>query len=185
MSSDNTSSVGGPVAVAGDIASDPIPAIRSLAADGEASVRRLRSAHIPQHVGMAAACRALAVEIPRALNAQVDADLKSGALGQRWDAIRASVSGEPDPTLTAIALLLREQGRAVMRHLIRRDKEWVADAHRLEGQADALEAQVQQLRGLLAIPTAAKGEEITLDAAPASAGELDARTPTEAGEGTR
>lgn len=185
MSGENTDPAGRRLTATADGASDPIGAIRSLTAESEASVRQLRSAHIPQHVGMAAACRALAVELPRALNAQVDADLKSGMLGQRWDAIRASVSGEPDPTLTALALLLREQGRAVMRHLIRRDKEWVADVHRLEGQADALEAQVQRLRGLLAIPTAVKGEEITLDAAPPGVGELDARTTTEMGEGTR
>src|SRR5262249_23699650 len=83
-----------------------------------ARVRRLRSAQIPQHIGMAAACRALAVELPRALTAQLDADLASGVLAQRWEAVRAAAaepgaSGDIDSTLFALALLLREQGRAV------------------------------------------------------------------------
>lgn len=138
-------------ATADGVSDEPIRSIRALTAETEASVRRLRSAQIPQHVGMAAACRALAVELPRALAAQIDEDLGSGVLAQRWEAARTAAaapgaSGELDSTLAALALLLREQSRAVMRHLIRRDKEWAADAYRLEGQAAALEAQVHQLR---------------------------------------
>jgi len=126
------------------------PLIRAMAAENAVLLQRLRGTQIPQHVGMAAACRALAVELPRVLAAQIEADLQSGALAQRWEAARAAAavpgaSGELDSTLTAVALMLREHGRAVMRHLIRRDKEWSADAYRLEGQAVALESVIQRL----------------------------------------
>jgi hypothetical protein len=175
---------------AADVASDPLGSIRALAAENDASVRRLRSAQIPQHVGMAAACRALAIELPRALAAQVDADLNSGVLAQRWEAVRAAAaetgaSGEFDSTLAALALLLREQGRAVMRHLVRREKEWAADAYRLEGQADALEAQLQQLRRVAGtFPTVHAGER-SLDAPPQVVAELEASATAEPAAGAR
>jgi hypothetical protein len=126
------------------------PLIRAVAAENAVLLQRLRGAQIPQHVGMAAACRALAVELPRALAAQVEADLQSGALAQHWEAARAAAaapgtSGAFDSTLTAVALMLREQSRAAMRHLIRRQKEWLADAYRLEGQAVALAAVIDRL----------------------------------------
>ncbi|TMQ08619.1 MAG: hypothetical protein E6J90_39875 [Deltaproteobacteria bacterium] len=182
--SENTSSVTAHTSDSGDIASDPIGAIRSLAEESEASVRRLRAAQIPQHVGMAAACRALAVEVPRALAAQVDADLSSGVLAQRWEAVRAAAvepgtSGGADPTIAALALLLREQSRAVMRHLVRREKEWAADAYRLEGQAGALEAQLQRLRRLVGSAPAADPGETTLDAAPHVVAEVEAPAANE------
>lgn len=126
------------------------PRIRAVAAENAVLLQRLRGTQIPQHVGMAAACRTLAVELPRALAAQVVADLQSGALAERWEAVRAAAavpgsSGELDPTLMAVALMLRAHGRAVMRHLIRRDREWSADAYRLEGQAVALDSVIQRL----------------------------------------
>jgi hypothetical protein len=130
---------------------DRADAIRALAAENVARVARLRSTQIPQHVGMAAACRQLAVELPAMLVAQVEADLRAGVLANRWDEIRSaaaedSASEGVDPTLAAIAVLLREQSRAVMRHLTVRGKEWTADAFRLEGQATALEGQAERLR---------------------------------------
>jgi hypothetical protein len=125
--------------------------IRALAAENATAVVRLRTAQIPQHVGMAAACRALAIELPRELVTQVDAELASGVLAQRWDALRAAAAdanpgGDIDVTLATVAVLLREQTRAVMRHLALRAKEWTADAYRLEGQAAALESQAERLR---------------------------------------
>jgi hypothetical protein len=166
------------------VAADAQLTIGSLIAENEASIRRLRSTHIPQHVGMAAACRALAVELPRALAAQVDADLNNGALAQRWEAVRttaseAGPSADADATLAAIALLLREHGRAAMRHLVRREKEWAADAYRLEGQADALEAQVHQLRLLLSIAKVTDASESTSDAATVVVAEVDVPMITE------
>lgn len=133
----------------GDVG-DPVATMRVLAAESTTRAQRLRGAQIPQHIGMAAACRALAIELPRALSAQVDADLAGGVLAQRWEAVRAAAaepgaSGDFDSTLFALALLLREQSRAVMRHLVRREKDWTADAYRLEGQASALEGISAQL----------------------------------------
>ena len=130
---------------------DRADAIRALAAENVACVARLRSTQIPQHVGMAAACRQLAVELPAMLVAQVEADLRAGVLANRWDEIRSAAAesspGEGvNPTLAAIAVLLREQSRSVMRHLSARGKEWTAEAFRLEGQATALEGQAERLR---------------------------------------
>jgi predicted ArsR family transcriptional regulator len=147
---------------AAGVPADPAQSIRALAAEHAALVRRLRGAQIPQHVGMATACRALAVELPRALAAQVDADLRSGVLAKRWAAVRAAAaepgaSGELDATLTALALLLREQGRAAMRHLLLCEKEWAADAYRLEGQAGALEATIERLQRVAADTVGAAG----------------------------
>lgn len=188
MSSETLNPIGNQAEAAGGDG-DPVGSIRSIAAENEAGVRRLRSAQIPQHVGMAAACRALAVELPRALAAQVDADLSSGALAQRWETVRAAaaepgVSGEFDSTLAALALLLRDQGRAVMRHLVRREKEWAADAYRLEGHADALEAQVHQLRRVVGTVPATDDGATTSDAAPLAA-ELGARPTVEPAPGAR
>ena len=183
MSGDNPHAVADQDAVGGDRTDDPMVSIRSLAAENEASVRRLRSAQIPQHVGMAAACRALAIELPRVLAAQVDADVNSGLLAQRWEAVRAAAdegaSTGTDATLAAVALLLREQGRAVMRHLVRREKEWAAAAYRLEGHADALEGQLQQLRQAAGLAPVANATDATLDVAPHVVAELEARATPE------
>ena len=182
MNGESTNVVADPPAAVGDVASDPLGSIRSVAAENEASILRLRSAQIPQHVGMAAACRALAVELPRVLAAQLHADLSSGVLAQRWEAIRAAATepaatGGPDPTIAALALLLREQGRTLMRHLIRREKEWAADAYRLEGQADALEAQLQRLRRVEGVIPTADASATTHDAAPHIVAEADVAMP--------
>ena len=190
MNGEGRSSIADQRSAAGDGADDPLCSIRALAAESEAHVRRLRSTQIPQHVGMAAACRALAVEVSRMLAAQVEADLNRGVLAQRWEAIRAAAaepgaSAGTDPTIAALALLLREQGRAVMRHLVRREKDWAADAYRLEGQADALEAQLQQLRRVVGTAPEADAAELTLDAAPHVVAELDVRATTEAVAGAR
>lgn len=150
MSDTDRTTVSGEGASPASDSSDPVASVRALAAENTTQVHRLRSAQIPQHIGMAAACRALAAELPRALMVQIDADLTSGALAQRWEAVRAAAaepgaSGELDSTLFALALLLREQRRVVIRHLVRRQKDWTADAYRLEGQAGALEAMAAQL----------------------------------------
>ena len=191
MSGENAHPASDDASSSGDVTRDPIGAIRALTEESETSVRRLRSAQIPQHVGMAAACRVLAVELPRALAAQIEADLNSGVLAQRWEAVRAvaaaepGASGAPDPTIAALALLLREQGRAVMRHLVRREKEWAADAYRLEGQAGALEAQLQRLRRLVGTAPAADSGETTLDAAPHIVAELEVPAANEPAVGAR
>jgi hypothetical protein len=130
--------------------------VRALALENAALISRLRGSQIPQHVGMAAAARALAVDLPRVLMAQVEVDLASGALAARWEAARARVAVEPagkpgDPMLHAIVALLAEQARDAARYLAVRGDEWAADAYRLDGQAGALEAQSSRLLGAAAV----------------------------------
>lgn len=121
--------------------------VKSLATENETLLARLRATQIPQHVGMAAAGRALAVDVPRALIAQVQTELTSGALGKRWEAAFARAGGEEgaESTLAAVAMLLIDEARATGRYLSTRAEEWAADAYRLEGQASSLEAQTQRL----------------------------------------
>lgn len=159
----------------GDIPTDG--SLRALVTENDAAVRQLRSAQIPHRVGMAAACRALALEVPRTLAAQLEDELKSGGLARRWDAARASAAeagaSEPDIPLTALMQLLREHGRAVMRHLLTREKEWAADAYRLEGHADAIEGMLERLRPVLASAATSDPDAPTFDAAPHIVAERD------------
>ena len=151
---------------------DASEAILRLAAENAVLVAGLRGAQIPQQIGMAAACRALMVEVPRELASQVDADLASGALAQRWHAahaaaVESSAGGATDPAAVALAVLLRELSRSVMRHLVARGKAWTADAYRLEGEAAALEAQAERLRRI--VNPAARSDESNRQAADADA----------------
>lgn len=123
--------------------------LRSLASESAEKVERLRRVQIPQHVGMAAAGRALAIDLPKALVAQIQAGLTSGALGQRWEAAlkRSGTEGEDGPaaTLTALATVLIEQAQRAGHYVASRAEEWASDAYRLEGQASALEDQQRRL----------------------------------------
>jgi hypothetical protein len=134
-------------AASGDLPLDPV---RALSIENGALILRLRAAQIPQHIGMAAAARALAVDLPRVLMAQLEAELKSGALVKRWEAARARAAEPPadvdvDPAFAAAVMLLGEQLRTSAHYLSVRGEEWASDAHRLEGQARALEAQSDRL----------------------------------------
>jgi hypothetical protein len=124
--------------------------VRALAAENAALALRLRGAQIPQHVGMAAAARALAIDLPRVLMAQVEVDLESGALTKRWQeaqerAKEPSAGIDVDPQLAAVVMLLAEQTKTAARYLSVRGDEWASDAYRLEGQASALETQSERL----------------------------------------
>ncbi len=122
--------------------------VSSFLSENEVLIDRLRSVQIPQHVGMAAAARALAADLPRVLMAQTQADLSSGALGQRWQEalkrISADAGEEPERLLAAVATLFIELAQRAGRYIGVRAEEWAGDAYRLEGQASALEAQVQR-----------------------------------------
>ena len=123
--------------------------LRSLASESAEKLERLRRVQIPQHVGMAAAGRALAVDLPKALVAQVQAGLSSGALGQWWEAAlkRAGTEGEEGPaaTLTALAAVLIEQAQRAGHYVASRAEEWASDAYRMEGHASGLEDQLRRL----------------------------------------
>ncbi len=123
--------------------------LRSLANESADKVERLRRVQIPQHVGMAAAGRALAIDLPKALVAQIQAGLTSGALGQRWETAmkRAGTEGEDSvaATLSALATMLIEQGQRAGHYVASRAEEWASDAYRLEGQASAMDDQLRRL----------------------------------------
>lgn len=163
---------------------DRVEAIRALAVENAAVVARLRMTQIPHHVGMAAACRQLAVELPGILLAQVDADLRSGALAKRWEEVRASAAetsaqGAGEASVPALAHLLREQIRAAMCHIAGRGKDWTADALRLEGEATALAGQAERL---LRVAEARSGESAPLGQA---AGALDQASRDASGDGLK
>lgn len=122
--------------------------VSAFLSDNEVLIERLRHVQIPQHVGMAAAGRALAADLPTAIMAQIQADLSSGALGKRWEdtltRLSAGAGNEPAQLLAAVAALLIELAQRMGRYAAVRSDEWAGDAYRLEGQASALEAQVQK-----------------------------------------
>lgn len=123
--------------------------VGALSAENTELTERLRRTQIPHHVGMAAAGRALSIDLPRVLVAQVQTELTSGALGQRWDAAIKRIAGQQEnpgeAALAALAGLLLDQAQKAGRYLAARAEEWASDAYRLEGQANALEGQVQRL----------------------------------------
>jgi hypothetical protein len=114
----------------------------------EVLLERLRTLQIPQHIGMAAAGRALSVDVPKALIAQVQADLSSGALAQRFaealKRLNADAGDDTEQRMAAIASLLIDLAQRAARYMAVRGEEWSSDAYRLEGQCGALEAQLQR-----------------------------------------
>jgi hypothetical protein len=122
--------------------------VGSFLSETEVLIERLRNMQIPQHVGMAAAGRAVSADLPRALVAQVQSDLSSGALAKRWQEALKRTSGdageEPEQRVAAVAALLIELAQRAARYVAVRAEEWAGDAYRLEGQANALEGQLQR-----------------------------------------
>lgn len=122
--------------------------VGSLLSETEVLIERLRNLQIPQHVGMAAAGRALAADLPKALIAEVQSEHASGALLKRWEEALQRAAGDageaPEQRLAAVAALLMELAQRAARHVAIRAEEWASDAYRLEGQANALEGQLQR-----------------------------------------
>lgn len=122
--------------------------VGTLLNETEVLIERLRNLQIPQHVGMSAAGRALAADLPKALISQVQADLSSGALAQRWQEAMKRVSTEAgeeaEQRMAAVAAVLIDLAQRAARYIGVRAEEWASDAYRLEGQAGALEGQLQR-----------------------------------------
>ena len=122
--------------------------VGSFLSETEVLLERLRNLQVPQHVGMAAAGRALAGDLPKALIAQVQSDLSTGALAKRWQDAVKRASGdageEPEQRIAAVAAVLIEVAQRAARYIAVRAEEWASDAYRLEGQANALEGQLQR-----------------------------------------
>lgn len=131
-----------------DESSAQLVLVGSLLSETEVLIERLRNLQIPQHVGMAAAGRALAADLPKALIAEVQSDLASGALLKRWEEALQRASGDagevPEQRVAAVAALLVDLAQRAARHVAVRAEEWASDAYRLEGQANALEGQLQR-----------------------------------------
>lgn len=145
---DENDTEGTEVARAPDGVDAQLVLVGSFLSETEILIERLRNLQIPQHVGMAAAARALAADLPRALMAQVQSDLSSGALAKRWQEAVKRAGGdageEPEQRIAAIAALLIELAQRASRYVAVRAEEWAGDAYRLEGQANALEGQLQR-----------------------------------------
>jgi hypothetical protein len=155
------------------------PSLHTLIAENRAAAQHLRTKAIPHQIGMAAACRALAVELPRSLAQQLESDVESGVLAERWRVAQAmaAAAGDFDPLLGAVALVVKEQTQVALRHLALRGKAWTAESYRLEGQADALEAQTEQLCRFVLPVTASTSviEPVTSDERPVPAAADQAR----------
>ncbi len=120
----------------------------TLINETEVLIERLRNLQIPQHIGMAAAGRALSVDVSKALISQVQSDLSSGGLAQRFaealKRLNADAGDESEQRVAAIASLLIDLAQRAARYIAVRGEEWSSDAYRLEGQSGALEAQLQR-----------------------------------------
>ena len=142
--------------------------VGSFLSETEVLLERLRNLQIPQHVGMAAAGRALSADLPKALIAQVQSDLSSGALSKRWQEALKRASGdageEPEQRVAAVAAVLIELAQRAARYIAVRADEWAGDAYRLEGQANALEGQLQRFHRAREGISRSRGEGVAADA---------------------
>lgn len=148
--------------------------LRELQAENSISIDHLRGVLIPQQVGMVAAGRLLAAELPSTVARDLASSLESGELARRWDVALESASElrrreeRQDDTddrraggvfWVALVALLQEQARRGARHLLQRSREWSAQAYRLEGRADELVVQNQKLVRLLAAAGSAGSDD--------------------------
>jgi len=107
---------------------------------------RIRSSQIPQKVGMAAAARIAADRLFKHLTALVQAQVSDDRLAKQWAEIRkrAGEDGEVNEA-DALATLLVSQATLVREWLTSMASNNEADAHRLEGQAVALENEAEAM----------------------------------------
>ena len=139
---ETTAAAVSPIAAAVDAQVALVHALENEAAKLSAQIR---NAQLPRQVGMAAAGRALSDELAQIFNARVDADFKSGALAARLEEAMKRAGEGPMQAPSAVAFLLVEQARAAARYVASRAESWAAEAYRLEGHAQAHEAQANSL----------------------------------------
>lgn len=107
---------------------------------------KVRDVQIPQKVGMAAAARIAADRLPRHLVALVQAQVSDGRLAAQWEEIKKRTGGKGEPDeVVALATLLVGQATLVKEWLASMANNNEADAHRLEGQAVALENEAEAM----------------------------------------
>ncbi len=124
---------------------DPQSVVKALQAENAREIERLRHSEIPQHLGMAVAGRVLAADLPGALMAQIQKDLDSGDLNQRWLHAMGRIGAEGHAVVAVVGALMAEIARAAAKYTAQRAEEWEAAAQQLDGRASALEAQSARL----------------------------------------
>ena len=128
--------------------SNPVDAqsvVKALLDENARDIERLRHSEIPQHLGMAVAGRLLAADLPSALMAQIQKDLDSGDLNQRWLKAMERIGAEGQAVVAVVGALLVDVAKAAAKYVAARAEEWEAAAHQLDGRACALEAQSARL----------------------------------------
>jgi len=124
---------------------DPQSVVRALQTENAREIERLRHSEIPQNLGMAVACRVLAADLPGALMAQIQKELDSGDLNQRWLRSMERIGAEGQAVVAVVGSLMAEIARAAATYVAQRAEEWEAAAQQLDGRASALEAQSARL----------------------------------------
>jgi hypothetical protein len=124
---------------------DPQSVVKALQAENAREIERLRHSEIPQHLGMAVAGRVLAADLPSALMAQIQKDLDSGDLNQRWLRSMERIGAEGQAVVAVVGSLMAEIARSAATYVAQRAEEWEAAAQQLDGRASALEAQSARL----------------------------------------
>jgi hypothetical protein len=124
---------------------DPQSVVKALQSENAREIERLRHSEIPQHLGMAVAGRVLAADLPSALMTQIQKDLDSGDLNQRWLRAMERIGAEGQAVVAVVAALMKEIAKASAKYVAQRAEEWEAAAQQLDGRASALEAQSARL----------------------------------------
>ena len=138
---------------------DPQSVVKALQAENAREIERLRHSEIPQHLGMAVAGRVLAADLPSALMAQIQKDLDSGDLNQRWLRAMERIGAEGQAVVAVVGALMAEIAKASAKFVAQRAEEWEAAAQQLDGRASALEAQSARLEEVRkAVARAAKAQ---------------------------
>jgi hypothetical protein len=123
---------------------DALESLREVLAEMAREIDRHRNSQT-QHAAMAVAGRLLAADLPTALIAQIQKDLDSGDLNQRWLRAMERVGTESQAVVSVVGALLADVAQAAAKHVAARAEEWEAAAHRFDGRACALEAQSARL----------------------------------------
>ena len=138
---------------------DPQSVVKALQAENAREIERLRHSEIPQHLGMAVAGRVLAADLPSALLAQIQKDLDSGDLNQRWLRAMERIGAEGQAVVPVVGALMADIAKAAAKYVSQRAEEWEAAAQQLDGRASALEAQSARLEEVRkAVVRAAKAQ---------------------------
>jgi len=123
---------------------EALDSIKEVLTEIAREIDRLRNSQT-QHAAMAVAGRLLAADLPSALIAQIQEDLDSGDLNQRWLRAMERVGTENQAVVAVVGALMTDVAAAAATYVAGRAEEWEATAHQVDGRACALEAQSARL----------------------------------------